>query len=316
VDISWYIILIQLNMTDLLQNYFESRKITKATQELFNLSINDNIIIPVHDLNGEFSFNKYRRSPLSNEQPKYWYDKGGKVTLYGWHEAQKHSTILLTEGELDCLVAWSHNIPAITSTGGAMSFQEDWVELLKDKDIIICFDNDDAGARGTVRVLNYLPNAKVLLLPDRANVKDISDYVSSGGDLHALLKTAKHFRNIQEVCGDRSERVPLYRPHLFHDVYIATHTVIAPKDVPFKSQASDAITRAKEYPMTNLMTFHHNKALCPFHKEKSGSFTYYPENNSAYCFGCSKVADSIEIYKIKNNCSFTQAVDEINKLQV
>ena len=28
------------------------------------------------------------------------------------------------------------------------------------------------------------------------------------------------------------------------------------------------------------------KALCPFHNEKTPSFTLYPENGSFYCFGC------------------------------
>lgn len=30
------------------------------------------------------------------------------------------------------------------------------------------------------------------------------------------------------------------------------------------------------------------KALCPFHPERTPSFTYFPHTNSCYCFGCHK----------------------------
>jgi hypothetical protein len=30
----------------------------------------------------------------------------------------------------------------------------------------------------------------------------------------------------------------------------------------------------------------HNKAVCPFHKEDTASFTIYPATNTWYCFGC------------------------------
>jgi len=298
----------------MLDNYLQSRKITPEVKELFGIYLDENIVIPVKDLEGNFSYNKYRRNPLSEEKPKYWYDQGGKTTLYGWHLAKKYSRILITEGELDTLVAWSHNIPAITSTSGANSFQSEWAELLKDKEIIVCFDNDEAGANGMVKVLESLPNAKILLLPDRPRVKDISDYVANGGDIESLLKTAKHFKDITEVTADREARSALWGETYFHDAYIKAHTKVASKNVPFKSQTSDKVTRAKEYPMSNIISFRNNKTICPFHNEKSGSFTYYPENNTAYCFGCSKVADSIEVYKKINDCSFMEAVDEINKL--
>ena len=32
-------------------------------------------------------------------------------------------------------------------------------------------------------------------------------------------------------------------------------------------------------------------ALCPFHKEKSGSFYLYPASTSYYCFGCKEHGD-------------------------
>ena len=39
------------------------------------------------------------------------------------------------------------------------------------------------------------------------------------------------------------------------------------------------------------------KGLCPFHSEKTPSFTVYPENGSYYCFGCGSGGDVITFIK-------------------
>jgi DNA primase len=233
--------------------------------------------------------------------------------LYGWWKAKDEQTILITEGELDCLTAWSQNIPSITSTGGAMSFQEDWTTVLVGKEIIICFDNDEPGANGMVKVLKHLPNAKILFLPDRANMKDISDYVAAGGDLPTLLSSAKHFADISAVREDMINRIATFQSVFFHEAYIKEHTKSSVK-YERKTFSNDKITNAKLYPIPNLMEFKQNKAKCPFHNENTGSFTYFPNTNTCYCFGCSKVADSIDIYRHKNGVSFTEAVTRLNEL--
>lgn len=301
-----------MNFNNVFTDWLKARKISEQIIEDFKIHFDENIIIPVHDLDGQFSFNKYRRSPLSEEKPKYWYEKGGAVTLYGWHKAKDHKTILITEGEMDCLVAWSHNIPAVTSTGGAMSFQAEWAELFKDKEVIICFDNDHAGAMGMVKVQDIIPHAKLLFIPDQPNVKDVSDYVTRGGNLENLLRTAKYLPTIQAVQENMTERIAVFQSVYFHEEYIKQNTKTPPKERA--NYSSDAITNAKQYPMTNMLEFRQNKCRCPFHNEKSASFHYYPKTNTAYCFGCSKVADSIEIYMKMHSCSFKKAVDELNKL--
>jgi len=40
--------------------------------------------------------------------------------------------------------------------------------------------------------------------------------------------------------------------------------------------------------------------ICPFHSEKTPSFTIYPENNF-YCYGCHKGGDSISLLKLLKN---------------
>lgn len=296
------------------ESWLNTSKITLDVAEMFGVSYSHKIIFPVHDENGDFIFNKYRRSPEDTTSPKYTYDVGGKVSLYAWHKAKEKESILITEGEKDCLVAWSANIPAVTSTGGAMSFQKEWTDLFFDKEVIICLDNDKAGGEGMVKVLDMLPTARVAFIPDMPNVKDISDYVNVGGDLIELLKTAREFKDMAEVQEDRMRRIALFQSVHFHDAYIKKHTKYIYKSDKKQTHNADKVTRAKEYPITELIEFDgFKKTICPFHNEKTPSLVYYPKTNSCYCFGgCGRAYDSIDIYRHKHNCTFTEAVNYLS----
>ncbi len=309
---------------NIMKNWFSHRHVAESVLTDFNVYWGSNpiigecIVIPVLDHDGNFLFNKYRRNPLIDAKPKYLYDKGGKVTLYGWWKAKKEKRILITEGELDSLVAWSKNIPAISSTGGAMSFQEEWKELLADKEIILCFDNDHSGGEGMARALKFLPDAYIVFIPDRPGMKDLTDYVSSGGDIAELLKTKKQFKDLQDVIDDRLERIATFRSTWFHDAYITINSV--PEFVhinrPLGKELNDDILMAKNYPIPNLLKFNYeHKAQCIWHNEKTPSLHYYKDTNSVYCFGgCGRHGDAIDVYRQINNCSFKEAVKAINKL--
>lgn len=49
-------------------------------------------------------------------------------------------------------------------------------------------------------------------------------------------------------------------------------------------------------------------ACCPFHNEKTPSFTIYPKSNSFYCFGCNVGGDVIRFLEKIENISFAEAV--------
>ena len=49
-------------------------------------------------------------------------------------------------------------------------------------------------------------------------------------------------------------------------------------------------------------------ALCPFHKEKSGSFYLYPANATFYCFGCHEHGDVFTFVMKMESLSFPEAV--------
>lgn len=52
-------------------------------------------------------------------------------------------------------------------------------------------------------------------------------------------------------------------------------------------------------------------ALCPFHNEKSASFTVPKENNRYKCFGCGKSGDIFSLIKETENISFIDAVKKV-----
>lgn len=51
--------------------------------------------------------------------------------------------------------------------------------------------------------------------------------------------------------------------------------------------------------------------LCPFHSEKTPSFTVYPDTQSFYCFGCGAAGDVITFVRKINNLGYVEAVKQL-----
>jgi DNA primase len=51
--------------------------------------------------------------------------------------------------------------------------------------------------------------------------------------------------------------------------------------------------------------------LCPFHQEKTPSFTVYPESQSFYCFGCSKAGDVFTFLIEREGLTFRDALERL-----
>jgi hypothetical protein len=79
------------------------------------------------------------------------------------------------------------------------------------------------------------------------------------------------------------------------------------------------IARAKEVPITHFYTERlnkHNKLAtgkCPFHNEKTGSFTVYLDQNTFWCYGCNAGGTVIDFVIRQNGISFLDAVKRILK---
>ncbi|MBQ7322106.1 MAG: DNA primase [Clostridia bacterium] len=53
--------------------------------------------------------------------------------------------------------------------------------------------------------------------------------------------------------------------------------------------------------------------LCPFHSEKTPSFTVFPASNSFYCFGCGAGGDAITFVRRAENLDYVEAVELLAK---
>ena len=55
------------------------------------------------------------------------------------------------------------------------------------------------------------------------------------------------------------------------------------------------------------------KGLCPFHSEKTPSFTVYPQDNSFYCFGCGAGGDQISFIMKMEHLDYPDAIQFLAK---
>lgn len=140
------------------------------------------ITIPIKDIYGNYSFFKLRQDPAFGDD-KITYPKGAEAQLYDWETLTNLSNnLVICEGELDRLTLQSQMISAVTSTHGAMTFKEEWVEKVgKGRKIYICFDNDEAGKKGAERVAKMLESVGnevyIITLPKEVGEHgDVTDY--------------------------------------------------------------------------------------------------------------------------------------------
>jgi len=296
------------------------------SQDVSSLGLHNAITIPVRHIDGTHSFNKYRRDPMEGPvKPKYLFERGGKVTLYGADKlvAQQSQTdskvVVITEGELDTLVCWSAGIPAVSSTAGSSSFQEEWKELLSRYEVYICFDNDEAGHKGAIKVLDSLPSARVIIVPNALDVKDISDYRARGGDLHQLIKLAFCGTGLEDAKVQYENLSAAWRTNeaKFFELYIEHHRVpTLPTNVNGAarptSQSDDRLERAKSVDCTTLIEFERRGRYpvtkCRWHDDHDPSLTYYARNNSCYCHVCGKYADAVDIVMARDGVDFKAAL--------
>jgi hypothetical protein len=190
-----------------IRSYLKQRGIPDLLIDLHLLGWNgQRITIPICNSDGELVFFKLAKDPADKgPSPKMLAPRGAHVELYGWEEVwRRPSSLVICEGEFDRLVLQAQGFPAVTSTGGAGSFREEWVAKLQHiPDLYICYDRDEAGRKGANKVGHLFPRAKLVVLPQEAGEGgDVTDFFVRLGrtreDFLALLKEAEPVPSPQE----------------------------------------------------------------------------------------------------------------------
>lgn len=344
-----------MNVTNLpirIQEWFLARNITLATLEANNIQWDADwkeIVIPIFDKKGNHLFNKRRRDPAMESGPKYRYDTGATVSLYGIHRPFTEP-LFITEGELDALVLQSLGFTALSSTGGANSFQREWRLYFDGFPTYICYDNDAAGITGAMRTQSMIPHAKILSIPLEDGVKDVTDFFKKHtiSDWMKLMAEARTYPIPEPLLG-----IPQSKTHLkvaiahlrtasdeilntqrelrgngqdtrltesildyirhrleFYQRHLQSFRRRGPQD-------GDEVRRAKEVPIHKYVQFQPNGfAKCLWHTEKTASMKYndlrYDRRpNSVKCFACSASGDVIDVVMALYNLEFKDAINHI-----
>jgi len=198
-----------LRTPKMLEFVTEERNINKKTIERFKIGWDGHrITFPIKSRLG-LNMNIRRYLPGAKEKRMINYKTGyGKARLYPI-DILKGDSFLLVEGEWDMVLANQLGFKALTQTGGAGTWLNEWNDSFKDKIVYICYDCDKAGRDGSAKVAKHLHGVAKhvyvvdLGLPGTKDDKDISDFfVKHGytvGDLRSIIENTKPFEPLNST---------------------------------------------------------------------------------------------------------------------
>ena len=169
----------------------------------------ERVAIPVRDRQGRLlNIRLYRPGASQAKIISFWLGEGservsfGKAHLFPPPPAWRPGPIWLCEGEPDCLCALAYGLNACTQTGGAQTWKPGWSNSFAGREVIICYDADQAGREGAQRVAKALgrkaEGVRILAWPDfMADKQDLTDWFVTHGrtvaELEALAQQAPLF---------------------------------------------------------------------------------------------------------------------------
>ena len=158
------------------------RKITEETCKKFNVR-QDGPALRFPYYSGTGSVVAYKeRDPSKNFT---WQGKNEEHTLFGQQNFGSGKCIVVTEGELDAMSVWQArpNWPVVSVPNGAQAarkaLQYQLKYLLGFDEIVLMFDNDEAGQKATEECIDLFPSDQVFMAT-LGSYKDASEAIQAG----------------------------------------------------------------------------------------------------------------------------------------
>lgn len=161
-------------------DWLHDRGLTDETIAEFKVGADGDVVALPYLRDGEL-VNIKRRSVV--DKKRMWQEKDAEPCLFGWHLIDPSCRVVaITEGEFDAMVLHQAGIPAMSVNQGAGNHQwidSDWERLHRFSEILICFDDDDAGRKGALEVAQRLgvERCRIVVFPGS---KDANEALLAG----------------------------------------------------------------------------------------------------------------------------------------
>ena len=201
------------NNLDLINYLKNDRGLTEETIDRYSLGFINLmgfswISIPLFNSSGEFIEGyKLRAMPWDkNNNNRYiHFPKGLSIDcpFNSYKLDIQKDSVIICEGEFDCMVLDQNGYNAITSVTGVQSFKDSYFELLKPfSEITILFDNDEAGIKAARSLAEKLalkfPSKQISIarIPNEEGVKDVTDYFVKNKEIEKIIDSRTKYKGI------------------------------------------------------------------------------------------------------------------------
>lgn len=208
-----------LDEDEVLKPFMKKRLLNLMTINKYKIGydrIDNRYTIPVRNENGDIIDVRKYAINISVRDEKDQMKMRAYKAGYGSNKLfpiknMSHNMIVLCEGELDALLAEQEGFNAVTFTAGAGSSISEFINMFAGKDVVIIYDNDDAGRKGAKAKADILKTvaSSVKSITNLVDKKggDVTDYFTDGGTSSELEKLIENAEEIGVKHIDYSDSI-------------------------------------------------------------------------------------------------------------
>lgn len=198
---------------------FKNEEIVNANlaykQNKFDVSSRffNRIMFPIIDLRGNVI--AFGGRSLSGQHPKYLntsdtlvFKKSSNLFSLNFAKLENNETLILVEGYMDAISLYQAGFKNVVATLGT-SLTEDQARIISRyaKEVVICYDSDEAGQKATVRAIDILrPTGVFVKVISVPKGKDPDEFIRDYGE-DGIIRFAKLIKNSENDIEYRLKKI-------------------------------------------------------------------------------------------------------------